>query len=359
MTASRNGPARVVIVSPALADANNGNWQTAQRWAGFLPKDRFQVRIVKAWPDALAQQLAAHPAARQDEVMLALHARRSAASIAAWAARPVTQSQGLAVVLTGTDLYRDIAQDESAQTSLVLAQHLVVLQERGIAALPQTLRAKARVIFQSSTAMAPVGKPAPDAPGAPLRAVMVGHLRAEKSPATLFEAARLLADVPQLFIDHIGEALDSALGAQAQATAAACPHYRWLGSQPHKATRRHIQRAHVLVHTSAMEGGAHVIMEAVQSGTPVLASRIDGNVGMLGEDYAGYFEPGDAAGLAALLARCKSENPHAPGALLPQLQAQCAARAALFAPEAEQAAVLALVGDLMARVDQASRPAPI
>jgi putative glycosyltransferase (TIGR04348 family) len=342
MTA-RESPRRVVIVSPALADANNGNWQTAQRWASFLPKDRFQVRIIQSWPDALAEQLAAHPAARQDEVMLALHARRSAGSIAAWAARPAKQSQGLAVVLTGTDLYRDIAHDSDAQTSLVLAQHLVVLQERGLAALPEALRPKARVIFQSSTALAPVAKPAPHTQ---LRAVMVGHLRAEKSPATLFEAARLLADVPQLFIDHIGQALDPALGTQAQATAAACPNYRWLGSQPHKATRRHIQRAHVLVHTSAMEGGAHVIMEAVQSGTPVLVSRIDGNVGMLGEGYAGYFEPGDAAGLAALLTRCKNEDPTAPGALMPQLQAQCAARAALFVPAAEQASVLALMDAL-------------
>ncbi len=352
--AEQKTPMRVVIVTPALADANNGNWQTAQRWASFLPKERFQVRIISAWPDALAQQLAAHPAARQDEVMLALHARKSAASIAAWAARPPGNpgQQGLAVVLTGTDLYRDIAHDAAAQTSLELAQQLVVLQARGIAALSEALRPKARVIFQSSAALAPVAKPAPSAQ---LRAVMVGHLRAEKSPATLFEAARLLADVPGLFIDHIGEALDPALGAQAQATAAACPHYRWLGNQPHKATRRHIQRAHVLVHTSAMEGGAHVIMEAVQSGTPVLASRIDGNVGMLGDDYAGYFEPGDAAGLAVLLARCKNESSEAPSALLAQLQAQCASRAALFAPEAEQAALLQLL-DTLTVTDKPDNP---
>ncbi len=337
-------PVRVVIVSPALAAANNGNWQTAQRWASFLPKARFQVRIVSAWPDALAGQLAAHPAARQDELMLALHARRSAASVAAWAARPAG-NRGLAVVLTGTDLYRDIAHDEAAQASLALAQQLVVLQERGVAALPEALRPKARVIFQSSIALPVLAKPPTSEQ---LRAVMVGHLRAEKSPATLFEAARLLTDVPQLFIDHIGEALDPALGEAAKATAEACPHYRWLGAQPHKATRRHIQRAHVLVHASLMEGGAHVIMEAVQSGTPVLASRIDGNVGMLGEDYAGYFEAGDAAGLAALLARCRSEDGQAPDSLLARLQAQCAARAALFAPEAEQAALLRLVDALLA-----------
>ena len=75
----------------------------------------------------------------------------------------------------------------------------------------------------------------------------------------------------------------------------------------HETTRRRIQRAHVLVHTSRMEGGAHAILEAVCSGTPVLASRIDGNVGMLGADYAGYFPWGDAAALAGLLQRCRDE----------------------------------------------------
>jgi glycosyltransferase involved in cell wall biosynthesis len=38
----------------------------------------------------------------------------------------------------------------------------------------------------------------------------------------------------------------------------------------------------VLVHTSRMEGGAHVVIEALRSGTPVLASRIAGNLGLLG-----------------------------------------------------------------------------
>jgi glycosyltransferase involved in cell wall biosynthesis len=60
------------------------------------------------------------------------------------------------------------------------------------------------------------------------------------------------------------------------------PNYRWLGALPHESTRRRIQAAHVLVHSSRMEGGAHVVIEAVTSGTPVLASRIPGNLGLLG-----------------------------------------------------------------------------
>jgi putative glycosyltransferase (TIGR04348 family) len=322
----------VVIVSPALADANNGNWQTAWRWSRMLSAS-YRTRIVREWPDG--------PAASGDAVMLALHARRSAASIAAWSlARP---GHGLAVVLTGTDLYRDILGDAQARESIERAQHLVVLQERGPQALPAALRPKARVIFQSTTSRQPLAKT-----GEHLRAVMVGHLREEKSPQTLLQAAQRLKAEPGIWIDHIGAALDPALGEQAQATAAACPGYRWLGGLPREAVRRRIQRAHVLVHASRMEGGAHVIMEAVCSGTPVLASRVDGNVGMLGADYCGYFAHGDAAALADLLRQCRAGQQAANPTddLLARLRAQCSQRAGLFAPDREQASLHHLIHDL-------------
>jgi putative glycosyltransferase (TIGR04348 family) len=272
--------------------------------------------------------------------MLALHARRSALSIAAWAASRASSpacTPGLAVVLTGTDLYRDIHTDAQAQRSLQLAQRLVVLQEQAPEALPAELRGKATVIFQSCTGRQTLPKSQ-----ARLRAVMVGHLRDEKSPETLFAAARLLTPQDGILIDHIGEPLDPLLGAQAQAVACDCGHYRWLGGQPHEATRKRIQRAHLLVHTSRMEGGAHVVMEAVRAGTPVLASRIAGNVGMLGTGYAGYFDWGDAAQLARLLRRCATPT----DALYAQLQAQCEQRATLFTPATEKAALLHLVGGL-------------
>ena len=145
-------------------------------------------------------------------------------------------------------------------------------------------------------------------------------------------------------IDHIGAPLDAALGQAAQATQAQSPHYRWLGALPHAQTLQRIQRAHLLVHCSRMEGGAHVLMEAVCSGTPVLASRIDGNVGLLGEDYAGYFEPGDAPALARLMLACRAQGDHA--ALVAHLRDQCALRAPLFEPQAERAALHRWVQDL-------------
>jgi putative glycosyltransferase (TIGR04348 family) len=314
----------VLIASPALAGANNGNWQTAWRWSRLLAP-HYRTQIIPSWQAGEQPQAAA---------LLALHARRSAETIAAWAqAHP---GRGLAVVLTGTDLYRDIHHDAAAQRSLALAQRLVVLQELGPQALPAAHRAKTRVIFQSTTTRRTLDKT-----GARLRAVMVGHLREEKGPQTLWAAARLLRDHPDIRIDHIGEALDPSLATAARSTMADCPAYRWLGGLPHEAVRRHIQRAHLLVHCSRMEGGAHVLMEAVCSGTPVLATRIEGNVGMLGADYGGYFPVDDAAALAGLLQRCRD----APDRVL-ALRAQCGLRAPLFAPAAEQAALLALLQDL-------------
>ena len=151
---------------------------------------------------------------------------------------------------------------------------------------------------------------------------------------------------------HIGgDAGEPVLGELARSTGAACPHYRWLGPRPHEETLECIRAAHVLVHTSAMEGGAHVLLEAVRCGTPVLASRVPGNVGMLGADYAGYFPHGNAGALVALLRACRvgqsADNPAA--GVLQHLGAQCAQRDALFEPAAERAALLQLVHELQIR----------
>jgi putative glycosyltransferase (TIGR04348 family) len=314
---------KVMIVSPALAQANNGNWQTASRWSRMLHPD-FKTVIASQWDGQDA------------DVLLALHARRSAQSVARWA--QAKGSRGLAVVLTGTDLYRDIQSDTPAQRSLELAGRLVVLQERAPLALPARLHAKTTVLFQSAPRRVGLVKTSRH-----LRALMVGHLRDEKDPLTYLRAARRLSCERGIYLDHIGDALDPALGYACAAASAELPLYRWLGGLPHAITRARIQRAHVLVHASKMEGGAHVILEAVQSGTPVLASRIDGNVGMLGADYAGYFALGDDVALSVLLQRCRDDH-----GFLPRLHQQCVMRSALFDPVRERSLLLQLVSALTA-----------
>jgi putative glycosyltransferase (TIGR04348 family) len=312
------------IVSPASARENNGNWQTASRWRRHLARD-YRVTIGPGW----------HAEDAVPDLLIALHARRSAAALAAFSdahpARPTL------LVLTGTDLYRDIHDDAAAQGSLARARALVVLQPRGLDELPDAVRAKTHVIYQS----APRLRPARPHRDAPLDVAMIGHLRVEKDPQTFMDAARLVR-APGVRLLHIGAALDPELGRRAQETQAATPAYRWLGALPHMATRRRLRRCHAMVIASRMEGGANVIIEAVTSGVPVLASNIPGNVGMLGEDYAGLFEPGDAQALARLIERSVDAPRFAD-----RLRRQCAARAALFAPAAERARLLDLVDNLL------------
>jgi putative glycosyltransferase (TIGR04348 family) len=335
---------RVVIVSPASARENNGNWQTASRWARFL-RDNYEVEIAAQWP-AGAPQAALPP----PDLLIALHARRSAGALAAYTgAYPDRPSL---LVLTGTDLYRDIHSDPEAQAALSRADALVLLQPAGLELLPAALRPRAHIIYQSAPALrAPPAAPSPRH----IDICMIGHLRDEKDPLTFIRAAALVTH-PKVRLLHVGGALDPALGEAALAAQAANRRYCWLGAQSHSATRQRLKHCHAMVIASRMEGGANVIIEAVTSGVPVLASDISGNRGMLGDDYAGYFTPGDAGALAALIERSIADR-----AFDALLRRQCAARAALFLPAAEQAALLDLVDNLLrarAQGDVPGRGAP-
>ncbi len=280
---------RVRIVSPALAAANNGNWHTAARWRGFLaPIATVDVTDSLAPGDDL-------------DLLIALHARRSAAVISA--ARAQRPSLPIVVVLTGTDLYRDLDVDAAAKHSLECASRIVVLQEAALARLDVASRAKAQVIVQSASALRALHTPG-DA-----ELVAVGHLRDEKDPETLDARGAPARRRPGAADDRPRRrgarpaprrtgARDHGRSAPPTAGSARCRM---------RAARRTIAAARALVHTSRMEGGANVVIEAVRSGVPVLASRIDGNVGLLGLDYDGYFASGDAGALAALVQRFRAD----------------------------------------------------
>ena len=116
----------------------------------------------------------------------------------------------MVVVLTGTDLYRDIRYDSGAQLSLKLAQRLVVLQDQGLKELPRQFRAKTRVIFQSAQV-----KAAAIPPKKTFRVCVLGHLREEKDPFRAALALRLIAPEEKIELLHLGQAMSPAFAAQA------------------------------------------------------------------------------------------------------------------------------------------------
>jgi putative glycosyltransferase (TIGR04348 family) len=317
-----------------MAAANNGNWRTAARWAHLLAP---HCRVIVQAADA--------PLPARADALVALHARRSRPAVTAW--RAERGGAPLVVVLTGTDLYRDLAEgDRDALASVRDADRLVVLQGDAVRHVPKERRAYTHVVHQSARMLAPW----PRKSTRRFNCVFVAHLRAEKDPATVFEAWHSLPRDAEITLTVIGAALDPALGEAARALAAREPRVRWLGMRPHAWTRQAIKRAHALICASRMEGGANVVVEAVTAGTPVIASRVSGNIGMLGEDYAGYFEVGDACALADLLVRAARS-----ASFRAALQMQCASRAPMFGADAEREALLAVLERAGARAVRADR----
>lgn len=314
---------RVSIISPSASDADSGGGRTARRWQRFLAR-RFATSVAPAWPgdgETVAPDL-----------LIAMHASRSADSLARFA--DAYGSRPSILVLTGSDLYRDLAIDAGARLSAEHATKLVVLQPEAIAALSAGMRAKTEVIVPSAPTLA---RRSPDPRGFEL--VMVGHLDDDKDPATAWRAfERVSRRDRSVRLTHIGEAGDARYREEADALAARNPGYRWLGTLSHALTRQQIRRARALLVPSLIEGGANVVIEAITSGVPVLASAIPGNIGLLGRGYAGTFPAGDDGALTALIERFRREP-----AFVALLTQQCAERAPMFAPKREQERWVTLV----------------
>ena len=310
---------KISIATPAAASSRTGNRHTAQRYAAFLRGAGHDVRVATAWEGAPC------------DMLIALHAGKSHASIVRY--RSAFPGKPLIVVLTGTDLYRDIHTNANAQASLDMATRLIVLQDRGRAGVPLRLRPKVRVVFQSADVSGPIAPPR-----GKFRLAVVGHLRDEKDPFRTAYAVRELPDQPDLEVIHLGDALSPDMSEEARRLMQADARYRWLGGVPHGRALGWVRRCNALVVSSRMEGGANVICEAARIGIPVLASRIPGNIGMLGRGYPGYYPLADTHALAKLIARASQDS-----AFYRRLKRGLAARRPLFSPSAERRGLLAVV----------------
>jgi putative glycosyltransferase (TIGR04348 family) len=276
---------RISLVTPARAGSRAGNRHTALRWAAILRAAGHEVTVGTEWrPDDAT------------DLMLALHARRSHASIRAFRERH--PARPLVLALTGTDLYRDVHISAQARESLRLADSFIVLQPRALEELPARLRPKAHVVLQSSATRL---RHAPVKRGA--RLCVIGHLREEKDPLRALTALALVPASAGIELLQIGDSLDDSIARAARLGARRDRRYRWLGGVPHARALKLLASSHAMVISSRMEGGANVVSEAIRIGVPVLASRISGNEGLLGSGYRGYFPPGEERALARLMVR--------------------------------------------------------
>ena len=292
-----------------------GNRVTAVRWSKMLRPLGHSVDISQHYGGTIS------------DLMVAMHAARSADAILQFRKRHPEKPSVL--VLTGTDIYRDVARSAKAREAMQIADRLVIFQPLAKQVVPDELKRKVRLIYQSAEQTA-------DAPALDRNSFVVsvvGHVHEVKDPLRAAMASRKLPKDSKIRIVQAGDADDGNLIQRARTEALKNPRYRYLGSIPRWKVRNLIAGSHLLVLSSRIEGGANALSEAIVDYVPVLASRIPGNVGILGEDYPGYFEPGDTDALTELMYRAETDED-----FYQELKTRCALLARQFRPEAERRA---------------------
>jgi putative glycosyltransferase (TIGR04348 family) len=311
----------VAIVTPSPRGSRHGNRVTALRWAALLRALGPHVRVVERWDDDAC------------DLLVAIHAVKSAPSVlAAAAAQPRLR---IVVLLAGTDVYPTLTTDAAAQAALQRADALLVLQPHALSALPVALRAKTRTIVQSARVAAW------PRPTDHCRACMLAHLRPVKRPLLAVEALALLPQQLPVQLHLAGASLAAGLTAAVQAATARDPRCHWHGSLPRRDALRLLAGSHVAIVASTDEGGANVVSEAIAAGTPLLATAVPGNLGLLGDDWPALFAVDDAVGLARLWQRVATDP-----AYHQMLVRRTQALQPLVDPRREAAAWRQLLGDL-------------
>ncbi len=280
----------VALVTPASPDALLGNAVTATRWAELLVELGHSVEITTTYGGTT------------QDLLIAIHARRSAPAIVRF--REHYPDKPIIVGLAGTDVYRDIKDSNAAQQSLEIADRLVVLQPKAVEELPSRLHGKIRVIFQSAAAPLQAHPKPKDV----FQICVLAHLREVKDPLRTAYAARLLPATSRIRVLHAGQALSDVAAQEAREEDKQNVRYRWLEGLPRQESETLLSGSHLFVISSLLEGGANVVSESIAASVPILASRISGNVGILGDDYPGYFEAGNTEGLATLLGRAEIDD---------------------------------------------------
>lgn len=312
---------KINVITPAKKHSKNGNRATAQRWARILREAGHSVQIDVEYMGGAF------------DLMIAIHAWRSAASVRAYRAKHPTHP--LIVGLGGTDVNTYMT-THSAVTldTMEKADALVCLHNLIAERLPEALINKLYLVRQSAVPLSTMRAPRIRT----FDVCVVGHLRQEKDPFRTAMAAKLIDEQSKLRVTHFGKAHSQAWALDAAKHMRETPRYIWRGEVARWQVRRELARTRAMVISSNQEGGANVVSEAIAAGVPIIASDIDGNVGLLGKLYPGYFRLEDERALARMLWRAEMDP-----AFLPLLEDHINKLKPLFSADRESADLMRVV----------------
>ena len=311
------------LITPAAVNSRSGNHTTAVRWKNILQSLGHRVAVSQNYDGQAA------------DLMVALHAWRSADSIQLFTEK--YPNNPLVVALTGTDIYRFLlSHPKPTLQSIASADKLVGLHARVALNIPQQYRSKVHIIYQSTES-----KPIRPTNKNDFQICVAGHLRDEKDSLRPAYAVRNLPSWSNIYVTHFGKAHTKEWAHDAKLETIKNSRYQWFGEIPQAQLRRKFNDSKLLALPSRMEGGANVISEAITAGLPVVASNIDGSIGLLGEEYPGYYPVENSDQLRELLLRCEKDNK-----FYSTLVHACQQQRSLFTPSREKTSWQKLLSEL-------------
>jgi len=314
---------KVCFLVPRSEAIRSGNVVTAERWKSFMEELGHRVVIERQDCPERADLLVAFNAYKNRKTIMEAKQRGFGGHII--------------ICLTGTDLYMDLQKDPESLDVLNLADRLVALQPMAVNLLPRDVRSKTHVIFQS--AVRPSLMPVYTADYFDI--CVIAHLREVKDPLRAAMAARLLPAESGIRVFLIGKALTEDHARTADKESIENPRFRWLGELPGERTAEVLLQSRALVLSSRIEGGANVVSEAIVSDIPVIVTKISCTVGLLGEDYPGFFPVGDTEKLAGLMLRAETDRQ-----FYNELRERCRRESYKFDPGLERERIRKLLASL-------------
>ena len=205
---------KMALVTPAPPNSLSGNRATARRWSRLLREAGHKVDILEQWGVE----------DRSYDLLIALHAWRSAASIAAFANR--FPDRALIVVLTGTDIYRfQHTHPKVTRMSLAYASALIGLHAHVSQNIPSEFHSSLHIVYQSALPLTTTYR---KTVARDFTLCVVGHLREEKDSLRAAEASRLLPLSSRIRIVQAGRAHTPEWTIAARAQMDENPRYSWV-----------------------------------------------------------------------------------------------------------------------------------
>ena len=292
----------IIQITPAEIKSKSGNRTTANRWARLLRDLGHRVKTATEYGGQSA------------DMMVAIHAWRSATSISDFKHR--FPNRPIILCLGGTDINHFIhTHPEITIKSMDLADALVGLHDLIGVITPSRLQSKLHIIFQSAQPL-----PRPRQPiNRRFDVCVIGNMRDVKDPMRAALAVRSVPEKSRIHVRHFGSSYDDQTLHLARGEMKINPRYRWFGEVGNGRVRQELSRAQAVIISSKSEGGANVVSEAIVAQVPVIASDIDGNIGLLGRRYGGYYKMGDESSLREVLLQAEN-NPDFLGSLTRQIE---------------------------------------